>query len=634
MASSGSEDFKPQSSLESEASVGQKESGWEVSEDTDDRGRKSQPEKTRESRPSAVRNKRKRASSYWESAEARAKAKRLRGSYSTAYNDLFNSEVTDAASGLDTFPPKRYQWTDSTFGLTSWSTKEKDRFFDALDKHGKANVKAVAVAVGSKSEPEVQAYIHLLHGSLLEQEFGDRHSLAEYAEIPAACQVSEECDTTLEESADALAHKQFEHDVDVEKRKHGELWLLNLEAVEKLEEQQALPDFKVNTGDENSRSQLDKAFELLDLRTFVELSFTLFMNSENPECNWKSYADHGEGPSIFCTASLDLYSLVVGITKRLVSSCLFMAMSRRRALEARNGSPGKAEVQAEDAEAAIEVLGFKHDRLKYWTRAGRRCNVKVYDGHKRDKAGREELSHSEVERRLMQSFKDRSNSSDHPPLDAQEGYSSEVSTSVVGSPPPLSANEGELELQQAVQELQDDRAEYHDMKSGWEEELRLWSMLEMDPKGKAPALLDTSPPKRQLNRKSKEDLADWREKLLYRSEWETLDGLPDQSAFERNRKRRRRRREENSDGASSEVSVGEELENEVSQSKHPSENSGNDLSFDGTEDVDLEDKGAERRFILEHEDRDFDEEERGSLASETRSGRPRTYSIQDMSNQK
>ena len=563
MSTSASDAYELESETLSEASDEGDDTGLEFSDavdDTNDRGRQSNLESDKEpndgeqgAKSERSKRKRSRSAKFWRVAEARARAKRLRSSYSVRYNDLYNREVGDATSGLDTFPPKRYRWKGSTFGVSEWSPEEKDRFFAALDRKGKDNLKAIAAAVRTKSVPEVQTLIQLLHEGVVQEEDSDRYRLPEYAEIPAACEISNECTKALEDSADALALKQFERDVEVERERHGDYWLLNLEAVQRLDEKR-----DGEQDQQGSHSQLEAACELLDLRELVELSFRLYMNSKDRDYNWQQHAERGEGPSIFCTAFLDLYSLVVGITKRLVSSCLFLAASRIRAFEDLRKKPGKAKVRVRDVHAALEVLGFKHNRSQYWRGVASRCNLRVYEDFESALEGHDELSLSDVERRLAWPLDgvpsvSRPASPESPGRDA-----SSESLSSLGSPIPLSADETQLEQGDTLLQIQDKGAEYNDAKSNWTEELRLWDLLGADPRVQAPALLGSSPPKKQLHRKAREDLVDWREWIQYRSEWEAFDELPKQEAFDRNRRRILSRRVAKSSSVSTDSSIEED----------------------------------------------------------------------------
>ena len=83
-----------------------------------------------------------------------------------SYRDLLNSSILEVLepienSGSDALPP-------SQIGTSFWTSKEKDRLFAAIQSHGPGNLQALALAVNTKSEPEIKSYILLLQEGVRE----------------------------------------------------------------------------------------------------------------------------------------------------------------------------------------------------------------------------------------------------------------------------------------------------------------------------------------------------------------------------------------------------------------------------------------------------------------------------------
>ena len=324
-----------------------------------------------------------------------AGAERLRrrrlGHYLKSYHILFEETAEDASSKSDPIP-KADEWPNATFGLTLWTAEEKDRFFNALDKRGRGDMKGIATVVGTKSEPEIQSLIMALEQSVRE-EWLDRNRNAvfpEFGEYPAAQEVSLECEEALEDKAIALARLEFDREAELEKKSYGDFWLLDSTAVEKLETmrdsseserqgeepsqggskeqpqreeqvqrpEQPLKQFEGQvheqslggTAAQNLEKQhawfqswlqaesqkedkklapLKAAFDLLDLGTFIDLSQRLYMNTGSPVSHLEELAElTGEGPALMCSAFIDFYNIVLSKVNGLVSACLFIARSR------------------------------------------------------------------------------------------------------------------------------------------------------------------------------------------------------------------------------------------------------------------------------------------------------------------
>lgn len=113
---------------------------------------------------------------------------------------------------------------------------------------------------------------------------------------------------------------------------------------------------------------------------------------------WKHWGD--ELPSIRRTALSDMHTLVVSLTKRIIQTTLFMAMSRLRSMD---DTVFKARplVRPNDVKAATDCLGLPR-RSEYWAKVPRRLGLKVYRKTEqiRAKSDKNVMSYDEVEEHL------------------------------------------------------------------------------------------------------------------------------------------------------------------------------------------------------------------------------------------
>ncbi|KAJ5955371.1 hypothetical protein N7501_009650 [Penicillium viridicatum] len=293
------------------------------------------------------------------------RAPQMRGSltFLRAYSHLIvqNQEIIEYASLRELDNP--YQV--SQHGSMVWMPTEKEVFFNALDRKGKSGIKDIAAAVGTKSELEVMEYIRFLHKALAAQYASDVHleRMPVLSDVAAATEVSQECCGLLEEYADVLSLKESLVEAQAGTQQHGDNWILTQPSA------QALAD-----GDNESvRGALRLAADFLNLPYCIRLSYVLFMNlgGTQAENNWWNLAKrkdvitaYGHTPSMTADTAVDFYSLAVSVTRRLVQSSLFFAMSRLRSSN-RSGNDRKGYVRTQDVRAAIEVLNMKHSRPNF-----------------------------------------------------------------------------------------------------------------------------------------------------------------------------------------------------------------------------------------------------------------------------
>lgn len=490
----------------------------------------------------------------------KSRAKRLKVFYNDDYRNLFNATTDEICEGnivedRDLLPP-------SQIGATKWSSGEKQIFFSALGKRGRDNVRAIAASIGTKSEMEVRVYLQLLTQATLEQHLYERHhEILGPFDLPGAFEISHNCCEALEQAADALGVLQLKHEEKLEKQEHPDLWLLNHDVAEWVD--QCL------NGDGEGLAEVRgiiPAAELLNLKSLLQLSTHVFMNPNEPENNWQSYAERRDTPSIMFTAFSDLYNLVNSITKRLVQSSLYFAMSRLRATDSSNYTHKRA-VRRRDVTAALHVLGMEANAHNFWVGCARRCKLDVYHDVKRNMTEDGRLGYEEVESELNLNQRietDYASLSEeekeilaHPdeeqhkgPLRADEadyhlpdqrcqepGYSSDGSSKANSTRSILdsSSEHGGTRLQ--LERDQDNYSEAFDHQASLIEEQQLWKMLSRESTPDIKPEQAELPKRPMFGRSRRGELVGWRDWVRYRSEWEKLGPPVPASSFYRNRER-------------------------------------------------------------------------------------------------
>ncbi|KAM0712233.1 hypothetical protein Q7P37_011327 [Cladosporium fusiforme] len=557
--------------------------------------------------------------------EARVKSNDIAKPETTAlraYRDLLNSEIADVVEPViansETLPP-------SQIGASCWTSHEKHKFFTALASHGSGNLPVLSGAIGTKSNFEVKAYILLLQEGVRELDVaGKRIKRFDLADAPAAAEITERCLDTEELVVAELDKRVTEQEEAREKERWGEeSWLITEDADEAIEaESEDEGEKAVKSDDPEDRQPADAGIpstpssdQLLDPSAFLQLSQTIFMNSKDPEMNWRTVAEEDgthPSPSMRRTAFDDFYNLTVSLTRRLVQASIFQALSRLRA----SSDPRVVTaVNRHDAEAAREIAGPKMEGRKYWADAVRRCGVEVYDNSKRFRADVERkgtkfgyrLTRHELETALgVQTPK----SVDHTPaaVDSDEDdvsadeYDSDAYT-IASSSDATSSDEADTETNEEtvsrgrkstpsenrkrpLSPTSYDRAERRYLETldginSTNEENNLRSILGMEELRKARSSKPTFHYKRST---AETRTPDWRETVQYEAPWEQPQGYPKMGDFERMQAegaRRRKRRRLNSDAGSKH---GEEAL-EVDESDGSQQESEDGVDGDGTEDV-------------------------------------------------
>lgn len=490
---------------------------------------------------------------------------RLRPFYSNEYRKVLNDTIISIVHGTpigdaDLLAPKQ-------IGITTWSSEELGAFFTALARNGRHNLSAISSAIGTKTEPEVHVYLQLLQKATVHQHVnGPRHELFQTSDVPAALEIGQDCCAALEVAADALSVLQQEEENRLARKKYGGLWRLDWRTADRADHPRDDKE-DANVGPLGAVP----AAELLDLKCFLELSKNVFMNSTTEEDNWRSYSGEKIPVSIMYTAFSDIHALAVSVTKRLISTSLFIAMSRLRHTRKNVGH----NVHSKDIKAALDILGMKHNSREFWIRVARRCRLNVIGGN--NWRSGPELSYDEVERRLSATWGKKQRKTAYQPNRNHASQSSSEGTghndAISGSEEPALSTELDSD-DQAASETADARqedmhipsdaasdsllssadgsilalseeeqfsdsedmtedeqqgidpdlyAEALDSRVSQIEEQSLWKMLGRKP----PANVILMPEKVELpgpiqsERRSGDDLDDWRAWTDYAPEWET-----------------------------------------------------------------------------------------------------------------
>lgn len=511
------------------------------------------------------------------------RAKRLKGFHSSEYRDLLNVEICDASAR--TIPEDYIPLDGSQIGSSIWKPKEKEEFFSALSRLGKDNVSEIALRIGTKSEVEVQEYVHLLHQATEERNLEDiknhpetgYQQLVAFTDHPAAFEISEECCISLERAGDAVSNRLESYEEQEEEAKWGDFWLLNAN-ISKLFENKA----KSENGEKEIEEILPSA-NFLNLKNWLGLSRRIFMNPAAPqeEDNWQNLAENGETPAIRATAFEDFHSLAVSITKRLVSTTLFQTMTRLRVTNANKIK--HAQISLRDVDAAVRMLGMKSNSNEFWRGCPRRCTLDVFDDS-HSNSSIYKMSYDEVEKALeknvraqsrsrsqsvnqlkdlSRSFSSADNTIDSEGLtdslsEIQESDFSDKSTHSQQLEPDLEdydslensddeftdsnkrrgeSRKNRIEELKAHKRAQEEYTQAFDEEANRLEEHRLWALLHQDPPFEIkPEPIE--PPDRPRNIREETGYPEWRDNLEYWSQWETLPSPVLADSFARNRQRR------------------------------------------------------------------------------------------------
>lgn len=472
---------------------------------------------------------------------SQSRSKRLKSLYNDNYRELFNSTVSELSWNKSLLTDQSLQ--ESQIGVTTWSSEEKAAFFRALARKGRHDIRGIATNIGTKSESEVHIYSDMLYrASLNQQTYRARSKLFNTSSLEAALEVQGDCCAALDLAAEALSALQQNEDEKAEKKTHKDFALLTPRIARWLERRMAIPE-----GGEQEVKQRIPAATVFNLMNFLTLSKRFFMNSVEPEDNWRSYTGRRtKSPSIMYTAFSDLYALMISITQRLVQSSLFFAMSRLRAMSTAGHYKPGLHVRRRDVIAAVIILGMKTDSKLFWARAARKCRLRVYENVRHRKVSGKRYSYAELERILSPgSFSDadrpgtivkRANAaiSQGPSLNESsisglEDWISSDSMSLDGSNSNSSSLSNHEDVSATLKhdnkhddhdKTQDAYVEALDQQASRNGEHRLWEMLGKDPVESMEHVNVKLPQAPFPTQKTKDELCDWRKLVEYAEDWE------------------------------------------------------------------------------------------------------------------
>lgn len=481
--------------------------------------------------------------------------KRNKGVLNLDYLDLLNVDIEDAAqrvtiAGETDLEPCQY-------GVSFWSSSEKKIFFEAAARLGRDDLPGIAAMIGTKSEIEVNHYLSILRrAQLLRQREGLRPAM-EFPEHPAAVELSQQLCHALDEAADAISVRQEHKEEQREEGKWGEHWNISPQTIQALDKA------------EGAAESLGLHFAgLFHLRNWLGLSERIFMNSSVPSDNWHFIDSHP--PAVWATTFEDFHSLTVSITRRLVQTTLFLAMSRIRSR--RQLDPATRDViKRQDVEAAVASLGLSPNSDRFWLRCARRLRLEVYEEPPSyDEEGEHEaLTYEKVEDTLrttkeedeqlsieretsepiIEDGLDEHHFKAEEVLDDKVPDTSECEADVPSSPSSSASDDEEaavtheaneilqfsaadfpkthrtmqsLQIRVAAERRQEAYAEELDQHANWQAEAELWDLLQRKPPMELPKMREPGP--LQRSKLDTEGLLpigrDWRSKTRYHGEWE------------------------------------------------------------------------------------------------------------------
>lgn len=470
--------------------------------------------------------------------------KRQKGLLNVDYLNLLNRDIEDAAHRV--YLADEVDVEPSQLGMTYWSSLEKKLFFEAVARLGRDDLPGIASMVGTKSVIEVNHYLDFLQNAQRLRRADGLRAVLEFAEYPAAVELSQPCCHALEEAADAISVRQERREEQREESKWGMTWDINPRIARQFEQGKITAE----------NHQLPSA-QLFHLPMWLQLSERVFMNSSIPGDNWSYIDDHQ--PSVWATTFEDFHSLAVSITRRLVQTTVFMSISRIRAKKELI-SKTRNVVRRKDVEAAVASLGMAANSRDFWHTSARRLRLEVYEEPPdRDEDGEEEpLTFDEVEAALS----DEPNSaqlaesdsgsdlgllkldlpSDEQVVDEseyetpwtmsdEEGHeisqeAHEVLRYSTADFPETYRTKESLKLRIATERQQEQYAGKCDQYISCQAEAEMWEILQKPPPMELPKAQDPGPqPRSKMDVESIYPIGqNWRSKMSYHSEWEANGG--------------------------------------------------------------------------------------------------------------
>lgn len=474
------------------------------------------------------------------------------------YKSLLEEVKTDVIfnRGIDDEEP--HETTQN--GAVIWTAEEKELLFNTLDRKGKGGIRYAAATIGTKSEVEIADYLKLIQRSLEARHvLEERLELIIMGEIPSALEVSKECCAELDRYAEYLV---IQEDVDTEKECraiYAGNGLICAPQAKSLVEKDVNPPL---------RGSIHLAANVLNVPGWTQLSTQVFMNfgGSKAEDSWNELVkSKKESPGLYGDALMDFYALTVSITRRLVQSTMFFAMARLRSMSG-IGRARRNAIRKRDVRAAVDVLNMRHDRQGFFVDAARRNHLVILDDENESP-----MSYEEAEEILGQEDENENSDADQEDTASESENAEEVeeggeedeedeasnmdsATSQPNSEPsnhqnPDRTRPPKLSWDEIPLDTEEEHADLVDVQISRAEESKLWHILDTP----VPRHLDIpivpaeedkkdATQKPHCQRKLKEELVDWRDRTLYRDEWEEYgEGLQDlEEELAENRRKRRR----------------------------------------------------------------------------------------------
>ncbi|KAJ5918646.1 hypothetical protein N7466_010638 [Penicillium verhagenii] len=433
-------------------------------------------------------------------------------------------------------------------GTVIWTAAEKISLFQLLGRKGKNGLGQVAALLGSKSELEVLDYLKVLQRGLEDQHILKRQlNTIILGDVPAAMEVSKECCAELDKYARVLTMRE---DLDVEIA--GRVTYDDNAIIAKAQAKKLIAR-EINAP---LPGRIDLAANLFNIPHWIHLSETMFMNfggSRSEDCWSNIVQSKSESPSLHGEALMDFYALTMSVTRRLIQSALFFAMSRLHGLHAIGRDRGSF-VRKRDVRAALDVLNMEHDRggASFFVNLARRNRLTITDDVDDEKEPRT-ISYDEA-LQITHEDEDSNNSDQDDILSQSEGDSQSKLEAAGSQPAPIPIQRSLPQIPKTAWEEmpldpEDEHANLLDLEMSRREEIKLWHLLEEPVPSRLNASLvpeneiekDALSRKPAPERKSREDLVDWRDRTLYRGDWEDYkDGTQDLEAeLVENRQKRR-----------------------------------------------------------------------------------------------
>ncbi|KAJ8109557.1 hypothetical protein ONZ43_g6101 [Nemania bipapillata] len=109
------------------------------------------------------------------------------------------------------------------------------------------------------------------------------------------------------------------------------------------------------------------------------------MNSAVSDSNWRAVSEEHQPPAIRATALADFHTLVLSVTRRLLSATLYVTEARIRTRSSNDARRrANPRIRVEDVTAAASSLGMKHTSGQFWAQCARRLQLNVVDDRTED----------------------------------------------------------------------------------------------------------------------------------------------------------------------------------------------------------------------------------------------------------